>query len=835
MKIVAPLFLFFAAYLSALSQWHLIEPYPTGHFTSVDFANDSIGIITETFGYYRTTNQGQSWKLHWFEDYNYPVQVDFASEEHGFMVFRNRPVLHSSNVGETWEPWFFGEEPLHLNRIAFDTQGNGMAVSGGITLLKTTNYGETWKDISKPIRSSYGEWIKFTDVQVLNDSIAFLRGGGGADVWKTLSDGLMLMTTDGGGTWETILTYSHEFISQYFWSRDSGVVASRYRIFTTHDGGKNWTMQADVPRGILPETRSFLMTSFGHLLGLGSSPGFSATASHNEYVITVSEDQGNTWAFDKSYIGSYDHSIKGKEDVINDASWAGDSPVGFGVGPEGGIFRTLDGGRSWMCWSQPNLHDVDMVDDSVGYIVGEAILKTTDGGKHWSELAHDTSYALKNVAFVSRDTGFFVERFSRGGNYKSRLYRTTDGGKTHQQIASDIFNIKDVGRPIWQIDFPVPGLGIIRTDSLLYKTTDMGESWIAHPLPFLPYYRGDFGFTPSGTGYAFGYNKQKRLQFFRTSDFGTSWELVKDSPNFAGAVSFFDADHGVMTSGFFTTDGGNSWSQAKDSRGNALSLGLLSDAVMINQSQAFYVGAFNQTVVSTNDAGKSWHSEFVFPYSAFFRNHGQDLYGISFSGKDVGVAVGYHGTIYSYDCSPPEAFFRVNYDTAGKVFFRNFSTRTDSVFWDFGDGETLQSDYRNGGHAFHAYQTEGPHTVRLIVINCGHQDTMSIEVMPRDVRRSSHFVETQEQSVRREGDFVIDRILNNEVDLVLDYSAGSQVIRSDLYDLLGRHILQGHVVRAGSIPYEGRLKFVDIPHGVFYMVVEHVNGARSLLKIIGKR
>jgi photosystem II stability/assembly factor-like uncharacterized protein len=98
-----------------------------------------------------------------------------------------------------------------------------------------------------------------------------------------------------------------------------------------------------------------------------------------------------------------------------------------------GLYRTTDGGRTWLWATMPAfqsagaVYDVQFVTPQVGYAVGEqaAIYKTTNGGKSWINVQQrrDKRYLLRAVSFSSPDSGMVV------GAEESR-WLTTDGGRT---------------------------------------------------------------------------------------------------------------------------------------------------------------------------------------------------------------------------------------------------------------------------------------------------------------------------------------------------------------------------------------------------------------------
>lgn len=81
------------------------------------------------------------------------------------------------------------------------------------------------------------------------------------------------------------------------------------------------------------------------------------------------------------------------------------------------------------CWQAPQpwaprIDDVLFIDSHNGWAVGDALLRTTDGGAIWQDQALPGGAALRAVRFANAKDGWLLAR--QGG----QLWRTRDGGQT---------------------------------------------------------------------------------------------------------------------------------------------------------------------------------------------------------------------------------------------------------------------------------------------------------------------------------------------------------------------------------------------------------------------
>lgn len=159
---------------------------------------------------------------------------------------------------------------------------------------------------------------------------------------------------------------------------------------------------------------------------------------------------------------------------------------GIAVGDTGTVVRTTDGGSHWSLITsvtQNRLYSVHFPSANIGYAVGNngTVIKTTDNGQSWLVKTQPVADSLRCVWFTSDNTGFVVCR--NGG-----IYKTTDGGNNWQIKPSGI------SQNLNAIRFSTATTGYAAgNNNKVLKTIDGGETWtlqILPPIIFPGNYRG---------------------------------------------------------------------------------------------------------------------------------------------------------------------------------------------------------------------------------------------------------------------------------------------------------------------------------------------------------
>jgi photosystem II stability/assembly factor-like uncharacterized protein len=281
---------------------------------------------------------------------------------------------------------------------------------------------------------------------------------------------------------------SFDFYSTDFCDADNGwAVGSTQKIFRTWDGGATWTRQAVSAAGATFFGVSFVDTLTGWVAGQGGAI-FKTTDGGTTWVGQTSGttswlreifflDSQNGWAV--GYGGAVQRTTNGGTNWTTVASGTGEDLYGchFRSNSRGwacganGVLRFWDG-TSWSpqtSGTTENLLDVDFINDNVGWAVGGGwvVLKTVDGGQHWTAqtIPAAADPYLKGVCFVDSLEGWVA-------GLSGTILHTTDSGATWEiQNAATLFGLRRV-RFVNNDDGWAVGYG-----GTILHTTDGGATW----------------------------------------------------------------------------------------------------------------------------------------------------------------------------------------------------------------------------------------------------------------------------------------------------------------------------------------------------------------------
>jgi photosystem II stability/assembly factor-like uncharacterized protein/TolA-binding protein len=122
-----------------------------------------------------------------------------------------------------------------------------------------------------------------------------------------------------------------------------------------------------------------------------------------------------------------------------------DADVGWAVGDEGVIWKTINGGKTWE--RQPSsvrgsLRSLHMLSHLCGWVVGREelpsggstgiVLSTDDGGENWNRRLPNAVPGLNHVCFGDEDTGYLVGDGS--DLFPTGVFLTDNGGKTWRPL-----------------------------------------------------------------------------------------------------------------------------------------------------------------------------------------------------------------------------------------------------------------------------------------------------------------------------------------------------------------------------------------------------------------
>ena len=228
-----------------------------------------------------------------------------------------------------------------------------------------------------------------------------------------------------------------------------------------------------------------------------------------------------------------------------------DALNGFGVGNDGRIIRTDDGGKNWGNPVTPinrNLNKIIYIGDNIYFVVGgsksndstQIILKSSDNGITWNVIYDDLGPWLKSILFINTQKGFAV-----GDN--GVILTTSDGGNSWTTISAPVqrdFNALTFINP--DTGYIVGGTSTGMSHRTILRTVNGGADWSV----FIDTIGGilkDISFADALIGYTVG----DSATVLKTTDGGLSWLPILIDTNIAGnesfnAVKFSNQNFGVI-------------------------------------------------------------------------------------------------------------------------------------------------------------------------------------------------------------------------------------------------------------------------------------------------
>ena len=296
-----------------------------------------------------TTNGGRSWALQpsGVDDALYAVH--FVDEQYGWVVGQGGVVLSTTDGGKNWEAQesnatyedFDGAvRPSYLFAVDALDRDHAWAVGDRSILISTTDGGRTWRS---------------RKVEVEQDDI---------------SGGQSLAAADP-------IFYDVKFTDP----RRGWIVGEFGKIMHTVDGGETWREQT---KTLLESSDFFDPLDLPTLFGLYMRNGQQGMAAGLEGHIASTTDGGTRWAYDEIDAGEIELAdpLFDLAELPNGTAWA--------VGAGGEVVRREAGVSVWtrasigqdvLTW----IRAVDFYNDQHGWMVGGfgLIFRTTDGGQTW--------------------------------------------------------------------------------------------------------------------------------------------------------------------------------------------------------------------------------------------------------------------------------------------------------------------------------------------------------------------------------------------------------------------------------------------------------------------
>ncbi len=494
--------------------WTELNPkVPRVDYLGIHFINPDTGWAVGNLGaIIKTTDGGNNWIT---EESGVSVVLKTIGSFSGRVVIAAGDagtVLTSTDLGKSWQQINIGTTN-NLWNLKFITEQIGWLVGEGGCCFKTTDGGFNWQNITTPLGT-----LPCWDVSFINEQLGYICS----------SDGKVIKTTDGGNSWQVLQAGDSNSLYTIVAVDSMNITAggALVKFVYSSDGGITWTQQLlsqDAPANKM----AFINDSVGYATGLMSS----------KYKTT---NKGKDWIaeFPTPPLGEWNLMF------VN-------ATTGYTVGNGLKVLKTTDSGKSWFkTILNDNFKDVWFASENTGWIVGDGIYKTTNGGENWTLLNFPyeqtgTGYGgIESLYFLDSLTGF-------AGTWGSKIFKTYDGGETwvrKDPVNSDSsFFIKDF--------YFIRNMGWASSIfGKILKTTDYGDSWIiltakigGNAIQFLDTLNGY-----SLTGY-----------FNRTSDGGYSWEQFSLPQNDNNHDLYFkNIEEGWFVGSdylYYTTNAGKDW------------------------------------------------------------------------------------------------------------------------------------------------------------------------------------------------------------------------------------------------------------------------------------
>ncbi len=330
-------------------------------------------------------------------------------------------------------------------------------------------------------------------------------------------------------------------------------------------------------------------------------------------------------------------------------------------GTGGGVFKTTDGGGSWMpvtdgqiktgsvgaiavSESDPNFVYVGMGEPDIrgNASHGDGVYKSTDAGKTWKHVGLEDSYHIGAVRIHPRNPDIvYVATLGHlwGPNDQRGVYKTTDGGKNWKQIytrgktagAVDLIldpnspntvyaAFWDMHRLPWDLESGGPASG-------LFKSTDGGDTWTdLSRSPGMPKgVLGRIGITvsPMNSDRLWALVEAQDGGIFRSDNGGKNWTKVNEERKLLQRAWYYarifadpqkaDTVYALNTSFYRSDDGGKTYTAIRTPHGDNHYLWIAS-----NDSNRMIESNDGGANITSN-GGRTWSTIDNQPTAQFYR------------------------------------------------------------------------------------------------------------------------------------------------------------------------------------------------------------------------
>ena len=432
------------------------------------FINENTGWFRGELGFTKTTNGGANFFVTGTTPQGSTVGFGFSDANTGWCI-SFYDIFVTTNAGTNWIKTYENDEGVYISSIKFLNAHTGIAVGSNGGILKTTNRGFNWTDITKTVNNHSG----IAKVNFVNQNTGWI-----------LSNGKLLKSTDGGSQWKKIDSTSN-YTGMKFIDGNTGICISDNFFVHTTNSGQSFIAHTysgySFKSAFMPSQNTWYVFgyngAFEDIILKTTDAGLNWVSinrpeKHTDYIYFVNETTGFSlgWFYISKTTNSGTNWIHTSLSPGADLIYFYNSSTGWRVNDEN-IYKTTDNGTNWQLqFSKPNYQhfSITFTNALTGWVTSQTInggrlLKTTNGGINWF---NDISYytpSIYDVSFINENTGWVV------GNGSLILKTTTGGTIGIQQISTTVpdkfyleQNYPNPFNPATVISFQLPAAGFVK-------------------------------------------------------------------------------------------------------------------------------------------------------------------------------------------------------------------------------------------------------------------------------------------------------------------------------------------------------------------------------------
>jgi photosystem II stability/assembly factor-like uncharacterized protein len=323
-------------------------------------------------------------------------------------------------------------------------------VSDELNYIWATSLSVVWAATSKRIARSIDAGRTWRDVTPALSGVPTIFALDDQAAWAALSDDqahsyAVYRTVDGGQSWQRsdgrfvgVRIGELSFVDRsHGWmviGRGSAAGSSALAIMRSTDGGASWTQAAATDDPVSAPPFGGISFNCGKSsLGFGSETVgiLPTTCAGGKPIVYRSTDGGSNW----SQVG-LTNAVVGKSVPYDlrspiwltpqDVLIAGTYHVTPATGPS--LFASHDAGATWRTTPLPGVGAIDFESPSSGWLLGNPVEATRDGGSTWHPIGRAPPFAAQNFQLQLLGRGIAI-----AFDYQA-AYRTDDGAMNWHPI-----------------------------------------------------------------------------------------------------------------------------------------------------------------------------------------------------------------------------------------------------------------------------------------------------------------------------------------------------------------------------------------------------------------